>query len=611
MRRVLPASFFWQLVLGTFLAQTVLLSVFIIYTVVTQSEIAQQRTRQRIALQLNRLEAACAQQLADGDMKSLHSVLELSRIAPTIEVARITDLQGNTLAVSDGGKNRDLDAYERKALASGAQQQVFTIGNGQIEAVTPVVQNGKTLALLWLEPNHALSLNTLNTIVQISLTYGVFALLANLVPLFLITTTMTRPLQRLREATQDFSEGSNPAGSFPLPVTTSNEAGALTTSFNMMVGKLELQREGLLDTLALLDSMLANAPIGFAFFDGEHRCVRVNGFLARMFGTSARRSLGLTVMDIYPQSLGQEVAASITRVFEKDEAIRNLEMSGVLADHPDDSRTWLMSFYPVHTQEHVVKWVGTVIVETTEQRKAEEALRRTEKLAATGRLAASIAHEINNPLEAVTNLLYLLGTHDALDATARGFVSSAQSELARVSEITQQMLRFHRQSTFPGSISVTDVLTSVVSLYQSRLHTVGVTVTNRFRGDPEVFGYGGELRQVLANLIGNAIDAMPSGGQLLLRASRGCGRDLAGTWCEGVRVSVTDTGTGMDDATAEKIFEPFFTTKPVIGTGLGLWVSLEILRKHGATVRVRSRQTTKSGTTFMLFFPDNALAVSA
>ena len=607
MRRVLPTSFFWQLVLGTFLAQTVLLGAFIVHTVVTQRRIAQQRTRDRTVVQLNRLEAACAKQLARGDMASLHDVLDLSRIAPSIDVARITDLQGNTLAVSDNGKNVGLDAYERKVLRASTGQQVFTIQNGQLEAVTPVVQNGKTLALLWLEPNHALSLNTLNTVVQISLTYGAFALLANLVPLFLITTTMTRPLSRLREATQDFSEGSN-AASFPLPVTTSNEAGQLTGSFNMMVSKLELQREGLLDTLALLDSMLANAPIGFAFFDGEQRCVRLNGFLARMFATSAERSLGRAVADIYPASLAPDVAACMTRVLEKDEAIRNLELSGVLAAQPEDSRTWLMSFYPVHTHDHVVKWVGTVIVETTEQRKAEEALRRTEKLAATGRLAASIAHEINNPLEAVTNLLYLLSTHDGMDTTALDFVHSAQSELARVSEITQQMLRFHRQSTLPGSVSVTDVLTSVITLYQSRLHTTRISVATRFRDDPKIFGHGGELRQVLANLIGNAVDAMPTGGELILRTSRGRGRDLAGDYRAGVRITVTDTGSGMDHATAEKIFEPFFTTKPVIGTGLGLWVSLEIIRKHGATVRVRSRQGAMSGTSFMLFFPDNALA---
>ncbi len=607
MGRVLPKTFFWQLVLGTFLAQTLLLAAFITQTVVSQSHIAEQRTRQRIVMQLNRLAAACAKQLALGDMDSLHDVLELSRVAPTIEVARLTDLTGKTLAVSDSGRNRGLDADERDVLRAGAGQRVFTITNGQLEAVTPVVQDGKAVALLWLEPNRALSLNTLNAVVQVSLTYGFFALLANILPLFLITRTMTRPLRRLRQATQSVVRNPDKNGSFPLPVTTSNEAGELTTSFNVMVQKLEQQRGGLLDTLSLLDSMLGNAPIGFAFFDREQRCVRLNDSLAGMFATSADSWLGKAVPDIYPPSLVDEVTACITRTFEAGEAIRNIELSGMVAHQMNVERTWLVHFYPIYTQEHVVRSVGVIMVDTTERRQSEEVLRKTEKLAATGRLAASIAHEINNPLEAVTNLLYLLDTHEPMDAAALSFVRSAQSELARVSEITQQTLRFHRQSTLPDSISVIDILASVIALYQSRLHAAHVGVTKRFRGEPEIFGYGGELRQVLANLIGNAVDAMPTGGTLVLSTRRGGGRDLCGMWCEGVRVSVTDTGTGMSRATMEKIFEAFFTTKPITGTGLGLWVSQEIIRKHGATVRVKSWQGPTSGTSFMLFFPDGGL----
>ena len=140
--------------------------------------------------------------------------------------------------------------------------------------------------------------------------------------------------------------------------------------------------------------------------------------------------------------------------------------------------------------------------------------------------------------------------------------------------------------------------------------SANVTLITKFRGEPEIFGFGGELRQVFANLIGNAIDAMPDGGSLVLKARRGKGRGADGRWSGGARICVFDTGTGMSRETVEKIFEAFFTTKQVTGTGLGLWVSREIIQKHSGTVRVRSRHGAngvKSGTSFMLFFPDNGI----
>ena len=610
MRRILPRTFFWQLVLGTVLVQTLLLGVFISYTVVSQMEIAQARTQQRTTIQLTRLATACSEQLTHGNMGSVHDVLELSRIAPTIEVARLTDLNGKTLAVSDSGRNHGLDAYELNVLQSGVGQRVFAVKNGQVEAVTPVLRDGKAVALLWLEPNPAVSLNVLNAVVRVSSTYGAFALLANLIPIFLIVRTMTRPLRRLREATRRLIRNPDPKGEFPLPVTTENEAGELTSSFNIMVGELEAQRNGLLDTLALLDSMLGNAPIGFAFLDRELRYVRINQFLANMFDRPHDELLGERGAAMYPSSIAGEIEACLTRVFETGNAIRNMEFLGRLSQTPDLQRSWLMHFYPVRTHPDAIRWVGVVVVEITERLQAEETLRKTEKLAATGRLAASIAHEINNPLEAVMNLLYLLETHEPMDPVAIEYVNLAQAELSRVSEITQQTLRFYRQSTLPSRTNFAELLVSVCTLYQSRMTAANVTLMKQFRGEPEVFGFGGELRQVFANLIGNAIDAMPDGGCLALRARRSTGRGADGVWCEGARICVADTGMGMARETLAKIFEAFFTTKQVTGTGLGLWVSREIIQKHSGTVRVRSRlgaDGVKSGTSFMLFFPNQGI----
>ena len=590
--------------LSTILAQTLFLGLFLWYTVVTQRRGAEGRSRERIVQQLDRLSAACSMELARGDMTSLRNALELSRIAPTIEVARLTDLNGKTLAVTENGTMHSLDAFESAVLPTATRQRIFKIKNNQMEAVTPVSVEGKPVALLWLEPNYALSQSTAGVVVRIAMTYGGFALLANIVPIFLIARTITKPLHTLRAATDRVIHDPDLNAGFPLPVTTTNEAGTLTISFNAMVLELEERRSGLLETLALLDSMLSNAPIGFAFFDRELRYVRVNEFLASLHELAIEEHLGRRPTDVYPPSIGETKSRYLRQVFETGIAIRNVELSGEMPHSRGIQRSWLMHFYPVRTAQEGTKWVGAIVVEITEQLRAEEALRRTEKLATAGRLAASIAHEINNPLEAVTNLLYLLRTHDHLDDTATQYVATAEAELARVSEITQQTLRFYRQSTLPSRVNIADILNSIVTLYQPRFTSASVTLVKKFRGEPEIFGFGGELRQLFANLIGNALDAMPNGGLLCLSAHYGHGVRTDGTWCQGAIVCITDTGIGMSEETRQRIFEAFFTTKEATGTGLGLWVSEEIVRKHSGTVRVRTRQNGISGTSFMMFLPD-------
>jgi len=418
---------------------------------------------------------------------------------------------------------------------------------------------------------------------------------------------VSRPLRKLREATHQVIRDPESNAGFPLVVTASNEVGELTRSFNTMVRELEDQRSGLYETLALLDSMLGNAPIGFAFFDQKMRYVRLNQFLADINGMPINRHLGRKMTEVFPGPLAERVEMLLSTVFDSGEPVRDIEMKGELPSLPGVQRSWICNWYPVRTQQGVVRWVGVVVMEITQRLQAEEALRKTEKLAAAGRLAASIAHEINNPLEAVTNLLYLLQTHPELDSTAREYVSTAQAELARVSEITQQTLRFYRQSTFPVQTQVAEVLDSVLALHQLRLGSARITVERELDPTVALFGFSGELRQLFANLIGNAIDAMVGGGRLIVRARYGTGRSLRGVWCDGVRVTVSDTGMGMSEETQRRLFEPFYTTKDATGTGLGLWVSDEIIRKHSGTARVKSRQGDHSGTTFAIFFPKDGL----
>jgi signal transduction histidine kinase len=235
---------------------------------------------------------------------------------------------------------------------------------------------------------------------------------------------------------------------------------------------------------------------------------------------------------------------------------------------------------------------------------AQAALLRSEKLAVTGRLAASIAHEINNPLEAVTNLLYLMRGNLSPEQRKQ-FLAEAEQELARVTEITKQTLRFYREPSQPTATDVSAVLDSVLRLHGSRLRAAGVKVHSEILSETAtVLSTPGELRQILANIIGNATDAMRQGGCLRIRISNQ--RQLQCTDCC-VRLTIADNGTGIPPDVLPTIFEPFVTTKGETGTGLGLWVTSEIVKKNGWKIRVRSsRNPAYRGTAFSLVIPQLA-----
>jgi signal transduction histidine kinase len=235
--------------------------------------------------------------------------------------------------------------------------------------------------------------------------------------------------------------------------------------------------------------------------------------------------------------------------------------------------------------------------------RAQEALRRSEKLAVTGRLAASIAHEINNPLEAVTNLLYLIRSTEN-QGDARRYLAEADQELARVAEITRQTLRFYREPSHPIETEVAAVLRSVLVLYHSRIAAAAITVQiDNSAPHATVLSSPGELRQVIANLIGNAIDAMRRGGRLRVRIASVRDRDGRPR----TRLTIADTGSGIPATLLPSIFEPFITTKGETGTGLGLWVTSEIVRRNGWSIRVRSHSGGRlSGTVFIIAMPVTA-----
>jgi len=237
----------------------------------------------------------------------------------------------------------------------------------------------------------------------------------------------------------------------------------------------------------------------------------------------------------------------------------------------------------------------------TSQLQAEEALRKAERLAAMGRVAGIIAHEINNPLEAISNTFFLLRDHPSLDAEARHYAQMGEEEMLRLSHITRQTLGFYRESKHPVAVSIAHLLDDILELQLRRMEFNKIAVEKRYRSRGTVQGFPVELKQVFLNLIGNATQAMPDGGRLRLHVFESSGRDdrKAGTW-----VSVCDTGVGIDAEHARHLFEPFFTTKSAKGTGLGLWISKGIIQKYGGSISFKSlRRSGRNVTCFQIFLP--------
>ena len=234
-------------------------------------------------------------------------------------------------------------------------------------------------------------------------------------------------------------------------------------------------------------------------------------------------------------------------------------------------------------------------------KKAEEALIGSEKLASAGRMAAVLAHEINNPLAAVMNLLFLAQTSTDTPGPVRQYLEMADGELKRIAHITRQTLGFYREPTAPTTFRAVTLIDSVIDLLQAKIISTQVTVQKECDDLLEITASFGELRQVISNLMLNSLDALGEGGRVTLRASTS--QDpLNGS--ARIRITLADSGQGIDAAVLPNIFEPFFTTKGSIGNGLGLWVCKQIIEKHSGTIKVRSRISAGHGSTFSMVLPE-------
>jgi PAS domain S-box-containing protein len=318
---------------------------------------------------------------------------------------------------------------------------------------------------------------------------------------------------------------------------------------------------------------------------------------AQMFGWQRDEALGQDLAALLLRDNGQiEFAKAVSAL--RSGADHTLELNGF---HKSGRAIDLSLSLTAHMEAPgVLVAFSAIIRDITARKLAEKALIQTEKLASVGRLASSIAHEINNPLEAVTNLLYILAG-EVEGTKAKALVQTAQDELARVSHITTHTLRFHRQSSNRTALDLRILFESVVGLYRARLSNSGIiTEIETSRASP-LYCYEGELRQIIVNIVANAHDAMKSGGRLLLRA-----RDATDwrTGAKNVRLTVADTGTGIDKEILSRMFEPFFTTKGISGTGLGLWITQGLIEHNRGSIQLRSATATrKSGTVVVLRFP--------
>jgi PAS domain S-box-containing protein len=254
--------------------------------------------------------------------------------------------------------------------------------------------------------------------------------------------------------------------------------------------------------------------------------------------------------------------------------------------------------------------IGIVLVfrDVTDQRRTEAALIATEKLAVAGRLAASIAHEIHNPLDSVANLHYLLARENDLDKRTE-YLEMAQQELKRTMQISRTLLNLYREPIAPVDVDLKELLEGVLLLLQRRLDNQGIRVRQDFGGSFVVEGFPAELRQVFANVIANAVDAAGPEGRILIRMRGLPAEEFRGA---GVVIQILDSGPGITDQASQKLFQPFFTTKGEQGTGLGLWVSSGIVQKHGGTIRIEnSNDAELAGASVRVYLPARTLATAS
>ena len=369
---------------------------------------------------------------------------------------------------------------------------------------------------------------------------------------------------------------------------------AVSASICALIRKLRNARAGRARLAAIVD--FSNDAIVSEDLDGI--VTSWNAAAVRMFGYTADEMIGQPIQWIVPLEFHDQVDMTLSNI-RKGKGLNHVETERIRKDRSRIKVSLTIS--PLISAEGRVEGASKIFRDITERVRMQEAFIESEKLAATGRMAAAIAHEINNPLEAVTNLAFLLNHNESLDSSARQCAKLLMEEISRVSNVAKRSLTFFRDTGKPAEFDAAAAMDSVLELNNPLFAQKRISARRNYTGPSVVFGSSAEMRQVFSNLIRNAIDAIGSDGQIevRIRAARN------GNW----RISVADNGQGIQSETRERLFEPFVTTKGNTGNGLGLWISRGIVENHGGQIRARSALIGgKSWTVFVVVLPASKAA---
>jgi PAS domain S-box-containing protein len=348
---------------------------------------------------------------------------------------------------------------------------------------------------------------------------------------------------------------------------------------------------------------LSSIGDGVIATDDQGRVSFLNPIAERLTGTSLEQARGKKIGEVFPifsEATNNPVDNPVDKVLALGSFV-GLANHTVLRHRDGHLLPIEDSAAPIRDDSGRLIGVVLVFHDASRERSFQDVLRRTEKLAAAARLAATVSHEINNPLEAIGNLIFLARTNPDAPEKVVSQLQLAEQELARVSHITRQTLGFYRESTLPTSVHIPTLVESVLTLYSNKLQVKQIQVQLALEACPSIIGLAGEIQQLISNIISNAIDAVPVSGTLKINASP---VKLAGG--ESIRLTIEDDGPGIPPENLKRIFEPFFTTKKDVGTGLGLWVCKEIAERHGGTVQVESKNANgANGAIFTVLLPDS------
>ena len=316
----------------------------------------------------------------------------------------------------------------------------------------------------------------------------------------------------------------------------------------------------------------------------------------RMFGYTSEEMVGQPLLRLIPEALYYE-EGEILRKLRLGERIDHYETTRVRKD--GDFVDVSVTISPIRNHEGKIIGASKIARDVSDRKRMEKMLIQSEKLAATGRMAAAIAHEVNNPLEALMNLIYLARQNCSASPKAHDYLLTAESELERVSHIARQTLGYYRDTGSPAEVYFHDLIENVLTVYRSKLLANGVSVESSFNDLRKISVSQGEMLQVFSNVIANAVDAMKEGGRLSISLSKTKALDT-----DGIQAIFRDDGIGISQENLRRIFEPFFTTKGDLGTGVGLWVTKQLVESRGGQITVTSSaETGKSGTTVTIYIP--------